>query len=65
MYLHYGQVYRGIKQGLLKCNIPTTVLPQVAESVARPMSQIGDVTIYGTTGSWYVTERNCCYETVI
>ena len=28
-----------------------TVLPQVAESVARPMSQIGDVTIYGTTGS--------------
>lgn len=28
-----------------------TVLPQVAENVARPMSQIGDVTIYGTTGS--------------
>lgn len=28
-----------------------TVLPQVAESVARPMGQIGDVTIYGTTGS--------------
>jgi flotillin len=28
-----------------------TVLPQVAESVARPMSQISDVTIYGTTGS--------------
>jgi flotillin len=28
-----------------------TVLPQVAESVARPMSQIGDVTIYGTTGN--------------
>lgn len=28
-----------------------TVLPQVAENVARPMSQIGDVTIYGTSGS--------------
>lgn len=27
------------------------VLPQVAENVARPMSQIGDVTIYGTTGN--------------
>lgn len=27
-----------------------TVLPQVAEHVAKPMSQIGDVTIYGTTG---------------
>ena len=28
-----------------------TVLPQVAENVAKPMSQIGDVTIYGTTGA--------------
>ena len=28
-----------------------TVLPQVAENVAKPMSQIGDVTIYGTTGT--------------
>ena len=28
-----------------------TVLPQVAENVAKPMSQIGDVTIYGSTGS--------------
>ena len=28
-----------------------TVLPQVAENVAKPMSQIGDVTIYGTTGN--------------
>ena len=28
-----------------------TVLPQVAENVAKPMGQIGDVTIYGTTGS--------------
>ena len=27
------------------------VLPQVAENVAKPMSQIGDVTIYGTTGT--------------
>lgn len=27
------------------------VLPQVAESVAKPMSQIGDVTIYGSTGA--------------
>ena len=27
-----------------------TVLPQVAKSVAEPMSQIGDVTIYGTSG---------------
>ena len=27
------------------------VLPQVAENVAKPMSQIGDVTIYGTTGA--------------
>lgn len=26
------------------------VLPQVAENVAKPMSQIGDVTIYGQTG---------------
>lgn len=28
-----------------------TVLPQVAENVAKPMGQIGDVTIYGTTGA--------------
>lgn len=28
-----------------------TVLPQVAENVAKPMGQIGDVTIYGTTGT--------------
>jgi flotillin len=28
-----------------------TVLPQVAENVAKPMSQIGDVTIYGSTGA--------------
>lgn len=28
-----------------------TVLPQVAENIAKPMGQIGDVTIYGTTGS--------------
>lgn len=28
-----------------------TVLPQVAKSVAEPMSQIGDVTIYGSTGA--------------
>lgn len=28
-----------------------TVLPQVAKSVAEPMSQIGDVTIYGTSGA--------------
>lgn len=28
-----------------------TVLPQVAEQVAKPMSQIGDVTIYGTSGA--------------
>lgn len=27
------------------------VLPQVAENVAKPMGQIGDVTIYGTTGA--------------
>jgi flotillin len=27
-----------------------TVLPQVAENVAKPMGQIGDVTIYGQTG---------------
>jgi flotillin len=27
------------------------VLPQMAESVAKPMSQIGDVTIYGTSGN--------------
>ncbi len=27
------------------------VLPQVARSVAEPMSQIGDVTIYGSTGA--------------
>ena len=27
-----------------------TVLPQVAENVAKPMSQIGDVTIYGQSG---------------
>lgn len=27
------------------------VLPKVAENVAKPMSQIGDVTIYGTTGT--------------
>jgi flotillin len=26
------------------------VLPQVAENIAKPMSQIGDVTIYGQTG---------------
>jgi flotillin len=28
-----------------------TVLPQVAENVAKPMGQIKDVTIYGTTGA--------------
>jgi flotillin len=28
-----------------------TVLPQMAENVAKPMSQIGDVTIYGTSGN--------------
>lgn len=28
-----------------------TVLPQVAEQVAKPMSQIGDVTIYGSNGT--------------
>lgn len=28
-----------------------TVLPQVAENVAKPMAQIGDVTIYGTSGN--------------
>ena len=28
-----------------------TVLPQVAKSVAEPMSQIGEVTIYGSTGA--------------
>lgn len=28
-----------------------TVLPQVAKSVAEPMSQIGEVTIYGTSGA--------------
>lgn len=28
-----------------------TVLPEVAANVAKPMSQIGDVTIYGTTGT--------------
>lgn len=28
-----------------------SVLPQMAENVAKPMSQIGDVTIYGTSGS--------------
>ena len=27
------------------------VLPQMAENVAKPMSQIGDVTIYGTSGN--------------
>ena len=27
------------------------VLPQVAKSVAEPMAQIGDVTIYGSSGS--------------
>jgi flotillin len=27
-----------------------TVLPQVAESIAEPMSKIGGVTIYGQTG---------------
>ena len=28
-----------------------TILPQMAENVAKPMSQIGDVTIYGTSGA--------------
>ena len=28
-----------------------TVIPQVAENVAKPMAQIGDVTIYGTSGN--------------
>jgi flotillin len=27
-----------------------TVLPQVAKNIAEPMSQIGEVTIYGQTG---------------
>ena len=37
MYLHYGQVYGGIKQCLLRYNIPTTVGNISSEMFENPV----------------------------